>query len=299
MLMTRVAGRRKGTIVRVGGGLLVALAVGAAGAGYWVLAGVVLAAVAAVFATRLPASGDARAERYVGGFARLALVVVYAIVFGDYVVPGAPAPAAAGLVLVVAAADLAGLRLPAALGRWLTVVLLVAAAVLVVLCSVIAPVPAAGGIGAPDVAGIVVAALVVLPFLLPAEGDRALGRTATLGGVAVLVTLVALVQLGPIRLGLSATSFRDLLYAADAGQLQPLLTVVVVLATVPAALTTFTDARTRFAPEDGLPGAAGGIVGAVAALLVTPYAALLAAGFGAVAELVLRARGRRYRDVHE
>jgi hypothetical protein len=297
--MTRVAGRRKGTIVRLGGGLLVVLAVGAAGAGYWVLAGVVLAAVAAVSATRLPAPGDTRADRYAGGFARLALVVVYAIVFGDYVVPGAPAPAAAGLVLVVAAADLAGLRLPAALRRWLTVALLVAAAVLVVLCSVIAPVPAGGGIGAPDIAGIVVAALVVLPFLLPAEGDRALGRTVTLGGVAVLVTLVALVQLGPIRLGLSATSFRDLLYAADAGQLQPLLTVAVVLATVPAALTTFTDARSRFAPEGGLLGAAGGIVGAVAALLLTPYAALLAAGFGTVAELVLRARGRRYRDVHE
>ncbi|HEY2059360.1 MAG TPA: sulfatase [Amycolatopsis sp.] len=285
--------------MRLGGGLLVVLAVGAAGAGYWVLAGVVLAAVAAVSATRLPAPGDTPADRYAGGFARLALVVVYAIVFGDYVVPGAPAPAAAGLVLVVAAADLAGLRLPAALRRWLTVALLVAAAVLVVLCSVIAPVPAGGGIGAPDVAGIVVAALVVLPFLLPAEGDRALGRTVTLGGVAVLVTLVALVQLGPIRLGLSATSFRDLLYAADAGQLQPLLTVVVVLATVPAALTTFTDARSRFAPEGGLPGAAGGIAGAVAALLVTPYAVLLAAGFGTVAELVLRARGRRYRDVHE
>ncbi|WP_328607587.1 sulfatase [Amycolatopsis sp. NBC_00345] len=285
--------------MRLGGGLLVVLAVGAAGAGYWVLAGVVLAAVAAVFATRLPAPGDTRAERYVGGFARLALVVVYGIVFGDYVVPAAPAPAAAGLVLVVAAADLAGLRLPAALRRWLTVVLLVAAAVLVVLCSVIAPVAAAGGIGSPDVAGIVVAALVVLPFLLPAAGDRALGRTVTLGGVAVLVTLVALVQLGPIRLGLSATSFRDLLYAADAGQLQPLLTVVVVLATVPAALTTFTDARERFAPEGGLPGAAGGIVGAGVALIVTPYVALLAAGFGTVAELVLRARGRRYRDAHE
>jgi hypothetical protein len=297
--MTRVAGRRKGTIVRLGGGLLVVLAVGAAGAGYWVLAGVVLAAVAAVFATRLSASGGTRAEGYVGGLTRLALVVVYGIVFGDYVVPGAPAPAAAGLVLVVAAADLAGLRLPAALRRWLTVVLLAAAAVLVVLCSVIAPVPAAGGIGAPDVAGIVVAALVVLPFLLPAAGNRVLGRTLTLGGVAVLVTLVALVQLGPIRLGLSATSFRDLLYAADAGQLQPLLTVVVVLATVPAALTTFTDARERFAPEGGLPGVAGGIVGAGVALIVTPYMALLAAGFGTAAELVLRARGRRYREVHD
>ncbi|MDT8914410.1 sulfatase [Amycolatopsis sp. PS_44_ISF1] len=285
--------------MRLGGGLFVVLAVGAAGAGYWLLAGVVLAAAVAVLAARMPALGDCPIERWAGGFARLALVVVYGIVFGGYVVPGAPAPAAAGLVLVVAAADLAGLRLPAALRRRLTGALLVAAVLLVVLCSVIAPVPSAGGIGAPDVAGIVVAALVVLPFLRPEPGEHQRGRALTLGVVAVLVAFVALRQLGPVRLGLSATSLRDLLYAADAGQLQPLLTVVVVLATVPVALSTFTGARALLTPRGGLPGASAGVAGAVLALFVTPYAALLLAGFGTVAELVLRARGRRYRETHE
>ncbi|GAA3578636.1 hypothetical protein GCM10022222_74210 [Amycolatopsis ultiminotia] len=285
--------------MRLGGGLLVALAVGAAGAGYWVLAGVVLAGLAAAFASRLPPPGSGGLDRYTGGIARLAQVVVFGLVFGAYVVPTQPGYAAVGLVVLAAAADLAGLRLPAALVRWLTVVLLIAAAVLVVLCAVVTPVVTAEGIGAPNVAAIVVAALVVLPFLLPGQGERATVRALTLGVVAVLVTVVALVQLGPIRLGLAESSFRDLLYAADAGQLQPLLTVIAALATVPAALTTFTDARERFAPSGGLPGLAGGLVAAVAAAFIPVFAALLVAGLGAVAEVLLRTRARRYRDAHE
>ncbi|QRP44228.1 sulfatase [Amycolatopsis sp. FDAARGOS 1241] len=285
--------------MRLGGGLLVVLAVGAAGAGYWVLAGVVLAAVVAAVVSRLPALGDTPLERYVGAFTRLALVVVQAIVFGAYVVPAQPAYAGAGLVLVVAVADLAGLRLPAALTRWLTVVLIAAAVVLIVLCAVVAPVVTSTPIGTPSPAAVVVSALITLPFLLPVAPDRVSLRALTLGGLAVLVTIVALVQLGPDRLGLSATSIRDLLYAADAGQLQPLLTVVVVLATVPATLTTFTDARERYAPERGWESAAGIVLALAAALFASPYAVLVAAGLGTVVELVLRARNRRYRVAHE
>ncbi|MBB4685167.1 sulfatase [Amycolatopsis jiangsuensis] len=281
----------------LGGGLLVVLAVGAAGAGYWVLAGVALAAVTAALVTRLPPLGSGQLDRYVGGIVRLAQVVVFALAFGAYVVPAQPAYAAAGLVVLVTVADVAGLRLPATLVRWVTVVLFAAAVVLVVLCVVVAPVTTTSGAGVPNVAAIVVAALVVLPFLLTGSGERR--RAVTLGVVAVVVTVVALVQLGPIRLGLAETSFRDLLYAADAGQLQPLLTVIVVLATVPAALTTFTDARERFAPDGRLPGVASGLVAAVAATFVPVYAALVVAGIGAVAELILRARVRRYRDVRE
>ncbi|MEU4674137.1 sulfatase [Amycolatopsis sp. NPDC023774] len=282
--------------MRLGGGLLVVLAVGAAGAGYWVLAGVVLAAIAAGVTARLPALGDTQAERWTGGITRLALVAVQAIVFGAYVVPAQPAYAAAGLVVVVAVADFTGLRLPAAVVRWLTIVLIAAAVVLIVLCAVVAPVVTTSPIAAPDVAGVIVAAVVTLPFLLPVASDRGTPRALTLGGLAVLVTIVALVQLGPDRLGLSATSIRDLLYAADAGQLQPLLTVVVVLATVPAALTTYTDARERYAPDQGWLAAAGAVVTLAAALFATPYAVLVVAGLGTVLELVLRAR--RYRDAH-
>ncbi|RJQ88084.1 sulfatase [Amycolatopsis panacis] len=283
--------------MRLGGGLLMVLAVGAAGARYWVLAGVVLAAVVAVLVSRLPSLGTGQLDRYTGGVARLAQLVVFAIVFGAYVVPSQSSYAAGALVVLVVAADFAGLRLPTVLVRWLTVVLLVAAAVLVVLCAVVPPVVTFDGIGSPNVPAVVVAALVVLPFLLPSTGERL--RAVTLAVVAVLVTVVALVQLGPIRLGLAETSFRDLLYAADAGQLQPLLTVVVVLATVPAALTTFTDARERFAPSGGLPGVAGGVVAAAAAAFAPVYAVLLVAGLATVVELVLRTRLRHYGDVHE
>ncbi|HWD02564.1 MAG TPA: sulfatase [Amycolatopsis sp.] len=284
-------------MVRLGGGLLVVLAVGAAGAGYWVLAGVVLAAVAAAVVARMPALGDTPLERYTGAFTRLALVVVQAIVFGAYVVPTQPAYSAAGLILVVAVADLAGLRLPPTLVRWLTAVLIAAAVVLIVLCAVVAPVVTSTPIGAPPMAAIVVAALVTLPFLLPVAADRTTVRALTLGGFAILVTIVALVQLGPDRLGLSATSIRDLLYAADAGQLQPLLTVVAVLATVPAALTTFTDARERYAPRRGWGSAVGVVLAVVvalfSALFAVPYVVLVAAGLGTLLELVLRARNRR------
>ncbi|WP_033295550.1 hypothetical protein [Amycolatopsis jejuensis] len=283
--------------MRLAGALLVVLAAGAAGAGYWLLAGVVIAALVAAGAVRLPMLGDGQADRWVGGISRLAQVVVLALAFGAYVFPQQPAYAAAGLVVFVAAADFAGLRLPELLVKWLLGLLLVAAAVLVALCLAVAPVAKAGGIGAPNVAAIVVAAVIVLPFLV--SDGRSTGRALALGLVAVVVTVVVLLQLGPVRLGLSGTAFRDLLYAADAGQLQSLLTVVVVLATVPAALTTFTDARERYAPSGELPGFAGGLGAAVAAVFVPVWVAVLVAGLGTVAELVLRVRIRRYRGGHD
>ncbi|MGW4484488.1 sulfatase [Amycolatopsis sp. NPDC004368] len=280
--------------MRLGGGLLVVLAVGAAGAGYWVLAGVVLAAIVAAVTARLPALGGTPVERYFGGIARLALVVVQAIVFGAYVVPAQPVYAAGALVVVVAVADFAGLKLPAVVTRWVTVVLIAAAVVLIVLCAAIAPVVTVAPIGAPSVLGIFLAAVTTLPFLVPVATDRVTVRALTLGGLAVLVALVALVQLGPVRLGLSATSIRDLLYAADAGQLQPLLTVVAVLATVPAALTTFTEVRERSAPDKGWRAAALAGVTLAAALFARVDVVLAVAGAATVLELGLRAR--RYRE---
>ncbi|WP_409466066.1 sulfatase [Amycolatopsis sp. GA6-003] len=285
--------------MRLAGALLVTLAAGAAGAGFWVLAGVVLAALAAIGGSRLPALADDPGGRIVGGLSRLAQVVVLAQAFGAYVFPLQPGYAAAALVVFVAAADFAGLRLPNLLVKWLLGVLLAAAAVLVAMCLAVDPVSPAGGIGTPDVAGIVVAALFLLPFLVPEPGERGTGRALVLGLVAVVVTAVTLLQLGPVRLGLSGTAMRDLLSAADAGQLQPLLTVIAVLATLPAAFTTFVGARQRFAPSGGALGAAGALLAAAAAAFVPLSAVLLAAGLGAVAELLLRMRVRRYRGVHD
>ncbi|WP_409182281.1 sulfatase [Amycolatopsis sp. VS8301801F10] len=285
--------------MRLAGALLVTLAAGAAGAGFWVLAGVVLAALAAIGGSRLPALADDPGGRIVGGLSRLAQVVVLAQAFGAYVFPLQPGYAAAALVVFVAAADFAGLRLPNLLVKWILGVLLAAAAVLVAMCLAVDPVSPAGGIGTPDVAGIVVAALFLLPFLVPEPGERGAGRALVLGLVAVVVTAVTLLQLGPVRLGLSGTAMRDLLSAADAGQLQPLLTVIAVLATLPAAFTTFVGARQRFAPSGGALGAAGALLAAAAAAFVPLSTVLLAAGLSAVAELLLRMRVRRYRGVHD
>ncbi|MFD9895105.1 sulfatase [Amycolatopsis sp. NPDC059027] len=281
--------------MRLGGGLPLALAVGAASAGYWVLAAVVLAVLLAGLAGRLPQLGEEGPERYVACFARLAAVVVQATAFGVYAVPSYPGLAAAALVVVVAAADFAGIRLPAPLARWVTVVLLVAALVLVAICVVVAPVGARPGIASPGLPGVLVALLVVFPLLLPQRTDHAGRRTAALATVALLVTAAALYQLGPVRLGLSATSTRDLLAAADAGTLQPLLTVVLVLATLPASLATFTEARERIAPRSGTAAVAAGLLAAAAAAVAGPFAALVAAGLGSVVELLLRVRASRYR----
>ncbi|WP_027927288.1 hypothetical protein [Amycolatopsis benzoatilytica] len=286
--------------MRLAGSLLVTLAAAAAGAGYWVLAGVVLAALAAIGTARLPALGDGVADRCVGGFVRLAQVVVLAQAFGAYVVPADSAFAAAVFAVCVIAADFFGLRLPDLLVKWVLGVLLLAAAVLVAMCLAVAPVTNAGGIGKPDVSAIVVAALIMLPFLIPEPGERSTLRALGLGLVAVAITGAALLQLGPIRLGLSGTAFRDLLYAADAGQLQPLLTVIVVVATVPAGFTTFVGARQRFAPPSYQTVVFGGeLLAGVAAMFVPVSAVLIAGGLGAVAELVLRVRARRYRGAHD
>ncbi|MFD2468614.1 sulfatase [Amycolatopsis silviterrae] len=285
--------------MRLAGALLVTLAAGAAGAGYWVLGAVVLAALAAAGASRLPALGGDPAARIVGGLSRLAQIVVLAQAFGAYVFPLQPGYAAAALVVFVAAADFAGLRLPHLLVKWVLGVLLAAGAVLVAMCLAVAPVSQTGGIGTPDAAAIVVAALFLLPFLIPEPGERNTARALVPGLVAVVVTAVTLYQLGPVRLGLSGTAMRDLLSAADAGQLQPLLTVIAVLATLPAAFTTFVGARQRFAPSGGAPVAAGALLAAVAAAFVPVSAVLLAAGLGAVLEVLLRVRARRYRGGHD
>ncbi|MFE0027640.1 sulfatase [Amycolatopsis sp. NPDC059021] len=281
--------------MRLGGGLPLALAVGAASAGYWVLAAVVLAALLAGLAARLPRLDDEGPERYVACFARLAAVVVQATAFGVYVVPAYPGLAAAALIVVVVAADFAGIRLPVAVARGVTVVLLAAAFVLVAVCVVVAPVGTRPAIGSPEPSGVLVALLVVFPLLLPHRADHAGRRTAALAVVALLVTAAALYQLGAVRLGLSATSMRDLLAAADAGTLQPLLTVVLVLATLPASLATFTEARERIAPGRGTPALVAGLLAAAGAAVAGPFAALVAAGLGSVVELLLRVRASRYR----
>ncbi len=281
--------------MRLGGGLLVALAAGAAAAGFWLLAGVVVAALVAGAVQRLPETGDTPADRVVIAIARLAELSVYGIAFGFYVFPSSARFAAAAFVLGMVVLDLGGLRLPPFVTRWATALLLLAGLVLIALCVAVVPVSTTGGFGSPDVPGAVVAALVVLPFLRPGARTYAGWRSLALGSAAVLITFVALYQLGALRLGLSVTSLRDLLAAADADSMQPVLTAVVVLATVLPALAAVTEVRERA----GRRAAAGGILAAAFAWFAAPMVILVVAGLAAVTELLLRVRARRYSGVRE
>ncbi|MEV6646787.1 hypothetical protein [Amycolatopsis sp. NPDC051371] len=282
--------------MRLGGGLLVVLAAGAAGAGWWLLAGLVLAAIAAGVTARVPEPGDAQVDRVVVAVARLAEVTIYAIAFGAYVFPSHREPAAAGFAVVVTGAGFAGLKIPTIVVRIAGGLLLVAGLVLVALCVAVAPVSTVGGgLQTPDFAGVLVAAVVALPFLRPRGREGAGWRVLLLGAVAVLAAFAALYQLGAVRLGLSLTSLRDLLSAADADSLQPLLTVVAVVATVVPALAAGAEVRERA----GVPGLAGIAVAAVAAYFLPALPVLVVAGLVTVIELLLGVRARRYSESRE
>ncbi|WP_439378034.1 hypothetical protein [Amycolatopsis lexingtonensis] len=281
--------------MRLGGGLLVLLAAGAAGAGWWLLAGLVLAAVAAGVSARVPEPGSALVDRVVVVLARLAETTVYAIAFGAYVFPAHRELAAAAFVVVVAGAGFAGLKVPTIVVRIAGGLLLAAGLVLVVVCVAVAPVGTADGLRPPDFAGVLVAAVLALPFLRPLGKENAGLRVLLLGAVAVLAAFAALYQLGAVRLGLSLTSLRDLLAAADADALQPLLTAVAVVATVVPALAAGTQVRTRA----GVPGLAGLAVAAVAPYFLPVLPVLVAAGLVTVTELLLGVRARRYSGVRD
>ncbi|GHG49350.1 MULTISPECIES: hypothetical protein [Amycolatopsis] len=281
--------------MRLGGGLLVALAAGAAGAGWWLLAGLVLAAVAAGVSARVPEPGDTLVERVVVAVARLSEVTVYAITFGAYVFPAHRAAAAAAFVVVVTGAGFAGAKIPTIVVRVAGGVLLAAGLVLVVVCVAVPPVGTADGLRPPDFAGVLVAAVLALPFLRPAGRGNAGLRVLLLGAFAVLAAFAALYQLGAVRLGLSLTSLRDLLSAADADALQPLLTVVAVVATVVPALAAGTEVRVRA----GMPGLAGLAAAAVAAFFLPVLPVLVVAGLATVFELLLGVRARRYSEARE
>ncbi|WP_410617229.1 hypothetical protein [Amycolatopsis sp. lyj-109] len=281
--------------MRLGGGLLVALAAAAAGAGWWLLAGLVLAAIAAGVTAGVPEPGETPADRGVVVLARLSEVAVYAIAFGAYVVPAHRELAAAAFVVVVAGAGFAGLKIPTIVVRIAVGLLLAAGLVLVAVCVAVPPVGTADGLRPPDFAGVLVAAVLVLPFLRPGGRENAGRRVLLLGALAVLAAFAALYQLGAVRLGLSLTSLRDLLSAADADALQPLLTVVAVVATVVPALAAGTEVRARA----GVPGLAGLAVAAAAAYLLPALPVLVVAGLATVFELLLGVRARRYSETRE
>ncbi|WP_199430217.1 hypothetical protein [Qaidamihabitans albus] len=279
--------------MRLGAGLPVALAVASAAAGWGLLGGLVLAAALAACTPWTVAAG--RAPRLLActrAAARLGVLALCGTVFAAYLVPERPALAAAGFVAVVTAVAVAGLR-TVPYRRWVAGALLVAAAAFVALCVAVPPAasPARAGL---DARGVLLAGAVLFPLL---SGLPRL-RLAVGSVVAAAVAAAALYQLGPVRLGLSPTSLRDVLGAADAAALQPLLSAVVVLATATAGLAALGGAHAEGVPAIG-PGRSGttvalGLGAALAAAVLGPVGALLLAaaltlaGAAAAAGVVLR-----------
>lgn len=277
--------------MRLGAGILIALAAGTAAADTWVLVAIVLAGLLSAAVSRSVPSGP----DMLGAAAALARVAVFGRVFGAYLFPPHAGIAAAALVLAVTVADLAGLRLPEWSRRWIAGALALAAGVLVALCAAITPVSLTDVAG-PSAAGLPLAVVLMFPWLLPDRGDHAVRRAAGATVAALLVAGAALYQLGPVRLGLSVVSLRDVLAAADAASLLPVLAVVVVFATVSAGLGTITDVR-ETSGGSAVTMAAGGVVTAVIAGFASPLTVLVLASalaFVAVlAGLITHYRGAR------
>ncbi|WP_116051088.1 hypothetical protein [Amycolatopsis palatopharyngis] len=229
---------------RVAAFIPITIAVGAAGAGWWLLGGLLLAAALAYCVDRggLLASSpaDPQAGPQVGTALRtassVAVVSVCAAVFGAYVVPEIGWVGPAVLVLLVTAARVAGVTIHPVLLRWGAGLLLVAALAFVALCVAVEPpsgyIPESG----PGPFGVLFAAAVAFPMFAGGGGVLRSWRLWLAAGLGLAVAGAALYQLGPIRLGLSPTSLRDVLAAADAQFLQSALAVVVALATVATAL---------------------------------------------------------------
>ncbi|HEX9338130.1 MAG TPA: amino acid permease [Pseudonocardiaceae bacterium] len=259
----------------IGAGLFAGLAPASSLAGRWLLVAMVVAAIAAWCCCcstcdqsgAFPGSGGGYRYtrellgrwpgRMAGGLylaSRAAAAAALSGCFGAYVAPDRPVlPALAVLVLAVAA-DTAGVRLPRAVTRALTVFVLVVLGLVVAACFAIpAPpptgVPIAAGTPGLDNPGELLPAAGVLFFAFlgfeqvtapgadqPVASARRLRWAVPVLLAVSLATYLAvsaavLRQLGPTRLAISATPLRDALDAADAGALDPLVTVAVMVAT--------------------------------------------------------------------
>ncbi len=288
-------------------GLFIILAVAASWAGWWLLAAVVLAGCLAWVARRSTPRG--RVGELLAAVREWLLFVVSVTVPAAYL---ASAPTSvgtaevaylavvAGVVLVAVAADALGANSSDRTSRWPVVLFGVAAAAFVAVCLAIPPAPQPITDSDPfSPFGLLVATTVVLPWLMGLDPVRL--AVGTVAGLAV--GAAALYQLGPIRLGLSVTSLRDVLAAADAAALTSMLIAVAALAGLTSAVGC--AGRLRQAGErltgggntGRWSGAALVAVGGAAiwAAVLGPVSAVLLAGAVALTEVVHGLTGRRRR----
>ncbi|MER5394166.1 amino acid permease [Saccharopolyspora sp. NPDC002686] len=242
------------------------------------------------------------ASAYVAG--HIAAMAAIARVLGDFFLPAsAPLVASVAILLVVLSAT-AGLRIRGA-AAWIWLALTAAVlALVVVTCFAIEPVPPLPtGVGPADSAVGITGAAGVLFFAFlgferltaPSEERDRVSRAALKRGVVIsfvaltavlaVVTAALVHQLGWSRLALSPTPIRDVLTAAAASEIAPLVSVGAAVALLPVLLAALESARSTALAlvQDGdLPRGLGRRSG-----FGTPYLLDVGAGVAAVAVALL------------
>jgi APA family basic amino acid/polyamine antiporter len=268
-----------------GAGLLVGLAPAASVAGWWLLAGLVLAAGLTVLCGLSGSDSRAWVPATLG---RIFGAAAIASASGLYLLPSNPKLAAVGVLAAAVVLVTLGFRPPAKLVGMAVGVVLAVLVVFVVACLTIAPprpaiAPPPGDPGTGDLMGLPVAIVLMFFCFLGFERASATGRRAPILitiGIALVVHLAvagaALRQLGGARLALSSAPLRDALAAADASGLSRMLSAGVAVATLLALLGVLTDLRDThgrlLVPVAGV-AAAGPVL-----LLPVPVSIAVAAG---------------------
>ncbi|HEX6356542.1 hypothetical protein [Actinophytocola sp.] len=286
----------RGVVSRLGAGLFLGLTPAAALAGWWLVAGMALAAALSIlFAlSTQDASVDGSAV-VVGILGRIAAAAAAASAFSRYVLGGSEVGAVA-FVVVVAAVVLLAPPLPGVVDRVAAVVVVGVLVVVVVACFAITPVelavaPPVDAPGTDEPLGLLPAAVLLYVCF---AGSPVVGRRegVAVAGVVLVMTMTTTVavlwQLGGERLALSPAPLRDALAAADAAGIEGLLAIGVTVACVFALRGVLGDIRdlAPVRPARVVAFAAG--VAALGALLLDPEYTLAVAAVLLLGEAVIR-----------
>lgn len=300
----------RGVASTFGAGLFLGLAPAAGLAGPWLPAALVLAAglghLAVLSTSERPLDTAPLRLRRIGfvlfALGRLAAAVAIAGTFGRYATPVQPALGAVVLLLVVCVAAL--VSVPAAVVRAAAAVVLACLALVVAACFAIEPVaPAVAAPRGGSVLGTLAAAgLLSVCFFGAAPAGRDRRGVAVVSAVVAVgclaVAAAALYQVGAPRLALSPAPLVDVLAAADASALEPLLVIGVAVACGFTLLGVLRGLRVPGIPDVRLVAAAG-VATAIGSLLVPPDTALAAAAVLLLGDAAFRYIAVRHRHVRE
>lgn len=332
----------------LGVGVLLGPAPAAAAAGPWALLGMPVALVAAICAATTTAhQSDAYrgrgavyacvrervgllparvgASAYLAG--QVAAMAAIARVLGDFFLPSAAPQVAAAAILLVVLSATTGLRIEGGAAWLWTALSLLVIGLVVLTCFAIAPVggqpareAADSAVGPLGAAGVLFFAFLGIERLTAPDGRRFTGRTIrrgaaiSLGVVTVVLAAMTLAlahQLGWARLALSPSPVREVLTAAAATNMRPLISVGAAVALLPVllgALESFRSTAASLARDNELPRALGRIgsggtpylldlLGGVAAVLValwiSPVAAMSFAACALLLHYALASAGAR------